>query len=78
MLVETVSQIHAFRANHSCEVPHDGQTELLKKTGIAPSFSRPMYMPVETGLPVFEQLIMSSAIALSALPAKHTGEMKAV
>jgi hypothetical protein len=45
---------------------HDGQKELLKKTGIAPSFSRPMYMPVETGFPVFGQLIMSSPIALSA------------
>ena len=73
-------QTHASRANHSCEVPHDGQNELLKKTGIAPSFSRPMYMPVETGFPVFGQLIMSSPIALSAFlrTAKYTGEVKAV
>jgi hypothetical protein len=47
-------------------VPHDGQKELLKKTGIVPSFSRSMYMPVETGFPVFGQRIMSSPITLSA------------
>ena len=66
MIRGPLTQIQVFRANHSCEVPHDGQKELLKKTGILPSFSHSMYMPVETGFPVFGQRIMSPPITLSA------------
>ena len=59
---ESESQTHASRANHSCEVPHDGQNERLKKTGIERNLVRSMYMPVVTAFPVFGQRIMSSPI----------------
>ena len=59
---EIESQTHASRANHSCEVPHEGQNERLKKTGMERNLPRSMCIPVVTGLPVFGQRIMSSPI----------------
>jgi hypothetical protein len=40
-------------------------SKVLKKTGMDLNFVRSMCMPVETGLPVVGQRIMSSPIALS-------------
>ena len=41
------SQTHAFWANHSCEVRHDAQKVLLKKTGMQLKVARSICMPVE-------------------------------
>ena len=40
-------------------MPHAGQNELLKKTGMDRNLARSMCMPVVTGFPVFGQRIMS-------------------
>ena len=63
--MEPESQIHAFPANHSCEVPHDAQNELLKNTGIEANLARSMNMPVEMGFPVLGQRIMTEPIQFS-------------
>jgi hypothetical protein len=47
---ESESQTHASRANHSCELPHDGQIELLKKTGMERNLTCSICMPVVTAL----------------------------
>ena len=60
------SHTHASRANHSCEMRHDGQNDLLKKTGMERNLACSICMPVVTGLPVFGQRIMSSPITNSA------------
>ncbi|MGA8294459.1 MAG: hypothetical protein WB820_18615, partial [Rhodoplanes sp.] len=63
----------------SCEVPHDTQYELLKKTGMEQNCARSMCIPVETGLPVLAQRIMSSPIArsgLSMMKVTYRAEMK--
>ena len=62
---ESESQTHASRANHSCEVPHDGPNERLKKTGMERNLTCSMYTPVVTGFPVLGHRIMSSPIAHS-------------
>jgi hypothetical protein len=46
-------------------VPHDGQNELLKKTGITRNLARGIRIPVETGLPVSGQRIITSPILIS-------------
>jgi hypothetical protein len=46
-------------------MPHDGQNELLKKTGIARNLARGICIPVEMGLPVSGQRIITSLIDFS-------------
>lgn len=59
------SQTHAFRANHSCGVRHDGQKVVLKKTGMEPKAARSMRMPVEMHFPVLGQWITTMPIQFS-------------
>ena len=59
------SHTHASRAYHSCEVRHDGQKVLLKKTGMQPKAARSMCMPVEMAFPVLGQWIMTVPIQFS-------------
>ena len=55
------SQTHAFAANHSCEVRHNGQTVLLKKTGIEWKAALSTCMPVEMAFSVLGQRIITHA-----------------
>ena len=48
-------------------MPHEGQNERLKKTGIERNLVRSMYMPVVTAFPIFGQRIMSSPISHSII-----------
>ena len=60
------SQTQASRANHSCEARHDGQYELLKKTGIEPKVVRSMLMLVEIHFPFLGQRITTMPISVLA------------
>lgn len=58
------SQTQASRANQSCEVRHERQKVLLKKTGIEPKAARSMFMLVEMHLPVLGQRITTVPISV--------------
>ena len=56
------SQTHALAANHSYEVRHNGQTVLLKKTGIEWKAVLSTCMPVEMAFSVLGQRIITTPI----------------